>query len=78
MNLAFEVVFRILEAIFVIGLVGCLFVIPQTAYMMFKVLVGGDDGSPEEPSAPPSSGQPSRLSAPGNRKTIPPLIPPAR
>jgi hypothetical protein len=64
MNLAFEVVFRILEAMFAIGLVGCLFVIPQTAYMMFRVLVGGDDGSPEEPAAPPSSGQTRALATP--------------
>ena len=59
MNLAFEVVFRILEAMFVIGLLGCIFVIPQTAFMMIKVLVG-DDASPEdEPVALPTS-QPKR------------------
>ena len=47
MNIAFVIVFRLLEAMFVLGLVGCLFVIPSTAYMMFKVLVGEDSDPPE-------------------------------
>ncbi|MBI3477044.1 MAG: hypothetical protein HY010_15030 [Acidobacteria bacterium] len=53
MSVVFLFVFRLLEVMFVIGLLGCLFVIPSTAYMMFKVLAGGDDGSPEEPEPAP-------------------------
>ena len=53
MGTVFEIVFRILEAMFIVGLVGCLFVIPQTAFMMIRVLVGADDGSPDEPTASP-------------------------
>jgi hypothetical protein len=52
MDIAYIIVFRLLEAMFVIGLAGCLFVIPSTAYMMFKVLVGQDDDPPEELEVP--------------------------
>jgi hypothetical protein len=47
MDIAFVIIFRLLEAMFVMGLLGCLFVIPSTAYMMFKVLIGEDDDPPE-------------------------------
>jgi hypothetical protein len=50
MNIVFLAIFRLLEVMFVIGLVGCLFVIPSTAYMMFRVLVGSKDDSPDEPA----------------------------
>jgi hypothetical protein len=54
-NVVFQLIFRLLEIAFVIGLVGCLFVIPQTAFMMFRVLVGHDDASQEEEPGPVSS-----------------------
>jgi hypothetical protein len=57
MDIVFVVVFRILEAMFVIGLVGCLFVIPSTAYMMFKVLVGRDHDLEEEQPVQPLARQ---------------------
>jgi hypothetical protein len=40
-------VFRILEAMFVIGLLGCLVVIPSAAYELFRVLF--EHNVPEEP-----------------------------
>ena len=46
MNLAFVVVLRILEAMFLIGAMGCVLTIPVAAYKMFSVLVERD--SPEE------------------------------
>ena len=49
MNTVFLAIFRLLEVMFVAGLVGCLFVIPATAYMMFRVLVGSKDDPPDEP-----------------------------
>ena len=49
MNTVFLAIFRLLEVMFVAGLVGCLFVIPSTAYMMFRVLVGSKDDPPDEP-----------------------------
>jgi len=49
MNTVFVAIFRLLEVMFVIGLLGCLFVIPSTAYMMFMVLVGSKDDTPDEP-----------------------------
>lgn len=38
MDTAFVVLFRILETMFVVGLAGCVFVIPIAAYRMFSVL----------------------------------------
>jgi hypothetical protein len=46
MNIVFVIVFRILEAMFVIGVVGCAVTIPIAAYKMFSVLLEHD--SPEE------------------------------
>ena len=46
MNSVFVVMFRILEAMFVIGVVGCVVTIPLVAYKMFSVLLEHD--SPEE------------------------------
>ena len=43
----FLVLFRILEVMFVIGLVGCLVVIPSAAYELFSVLF--EHNVPEEP-----------------------------
>jgi hypothetical protein len=41
------VAFRILEAMFVIGVVGCLISIPFSAYELFRVLF--EHAPPEEP-----------------------------
>jgi hypothetical protein len=46
MDLAFLVTFRILEAMFVVGLAGCLLVVPVTAVKLFGVLLEHD--TPEE------------------------------
>ena len=46
LNSFFMGLFHLLAGMFVIGMVGCLFVIPITAYRLFKVLFEKD--SPEE------------------------------
>lgn len=38
MDTLFLILFRVLEAMFVIGVVGCLAVVPVTAYKLFSVL----------------------------------------
>lgn len=43
MDTVLVVVFRIFEAIFVVGLAGCVLVIPITAYRMFSVLFEKDE-----------------------------------
>jgi len=46
LNSLFISLFHLLAWMFLIGMVGCLFVIPITAYRLFKVLFEKD--SPEE------------------------------
>ena len=45
MSIVLVIVFRMLEALFVIGVVGCVVAIPLAAYKMFSVLLEHD--SPE-------------------------------
>lgn len=45
-NLLLESVARVMSWLFIIGVAGCIFVIPYTAYQLFSVLVEKD--APEE------------------------------
>ena len=42
MNYVFYALFRVLEVMFVVGMVGCVFVIPLAAVRMFSVLFEKD------------------------------------
>jgi uncharacterized membrane protein len=46
LNSLFVSLFHLLASMFLIGMVGCIFVIPITAYRLFKVLFEKDN--PEE------------------------------
>jgi hypothetical protein len=43
MDYVFYALFRVLEVMFVVGMVGCVFVIPVAAYRMFAVLFEKDE-----------------------------------
>jgi hypothetical protein len=45
MDTVLVVMFRLLEAMFVIGLAGCVVVIPVAAYRMFSVLFEKDESN---------------------------------